>query len=222
MRAALDRVDVVCEREHRLLVGGVPLHRDLDRAFVALALEGDDLFLDRLLVAVQVCNEVDDPAVVLELRAVPLASLVDERDLQPAGEEGGVTHPLLERGEVEVQRLEHVGVGKERDRGASLLRRLALLEVVQRLAALVGLDPVEAVALDIDVESLRQCVHDRHADAVKTPGDLVAAPISKLAARVQHGEYDLDRRTLLLGHHRDRDPAPVIGNRHRAVGVDRD
>ena len=32
VRAALDRVDVVGEREHRLLVRGVPLHRHLDRS----------------------------------------------------------------------------------------------------------------------------------------------------------------------------------------------
>ena len=43
VRAALVRVDVVGEREDRLLVGGVPLHRDLDGALVALALEEDDL-----------------------------------------------------------------------------------------------------------------------------------------------------------------------------------
>ena len=47
VRAALVRVDVVGEREDRLLVGGVPLHRDLDGALVALALEEDDLLLDR-------------------------------------------------------------------------------------------------------------------------------------------------------------------------------
>ncbi len=42
VRAALERVDVVREREHRLLVGGVPLHRDLDRALLALARKRDD------------------------------------------------------------------------------------------------------------------------------------------------------------------------------------
>ena len=44
VRAALVRVDVVREREHRLLVGAVPLQRDLDGAvLVVLALEVDDL-----------------------------------------------------------------------------------------------------------------------------------------------------------------------------------
>src|SRR5207302_8746366 len=149
MAAALDRVDVVGERKHRLLIGGVPLHRDLERALLALALERDDLLLDRLLVAVQVRHEVDDPALVAELRAVPLAALVDDRDLQATREEGGVTHPLLERREVELERLEHVGVREKGDGGPGLIRRLALAQVVKWLAALVGLGPVKAVALDV-------------------------------------------------------------------------
>ena len=53
VRAALVRVDVVREREDGLLVGGVPLQRDLDRALVGLAGEEDDLLLDRVLVLVQ-------------------------------------------------------------------------------------------------------------------------------------------------------------------------
>ena len=72
VRAALVRVDVVGEREDRLLVGGVPLHRDLDGALVALALEVDDLLADRLLVLVEVADEVLDAALVVELgRARP-------------------------------------------------------------------------------------------------------------------------------------------------------
>ena len=44
VRAALVRVDVVGEGEDRLLVGGVPLHRDLDGALgLVLLLEVDDL-----------------------------------------------------------------------------------------------------------------------------------------------------------------------------------
>ena len=67
VRAALVRVDVVGEREDRLLVGGVPLHRDLDGALVALRLEEDDLLLDRVLVLVEVGDEVLDAALVVEL-----------------------------------------------------------------------------------------------------------------------------------------------------------
>ena len=189
---------------------------------VALALERDDLAGDRLLVAVEVLDEVDDPALVVELGLVPLAALVDQRDPQAAGQERRVAHALLERGEVEIERLEHVRVGQERDRGPGLLGRLALLQVAQRLAALVGLRPDEPVAANLDVEALGQRVDDRYADAVQAAGDLVAAALAELAAGVQHGEHDLDRRPLLLLHDRHRDAAAVVAHRDRVVRMDRD
>ena len=99
---------------------------------------------------------------------------------------------------------------------------LALLEVAQRLAALVGLSPGVAVAADLDVEALGERVDDRHADAVQSAGDLVAAALAELPAGVQDGQHDLDRGPALLLHDRHRDPPPVVDDRHRVVGVDRD
>ena len=133
-------------------------------------------------------------------------------DVQAAGEERGVAHPLLERREVEHRRLEDVGVGQEGDRRAGLLGRLAALEGAERGAALIGLAPDVAVAADLDVEPLREGVDDRDADAVQAAGDLVAAALAELAAGVQDGEHDLDRRLLLLLHRRHRDAAAVVGH----------
>ena len=65
--AALDRVDVVGEREDGLLVGDVPLHRHLDLAGVGLALEVGDVPVDGVLRVVDVGDEVLDPALVVEL-----------------------------------------------------------------------------------------------------------------------------------------------------------
>ena len=123
VRAALVRVDVVGERVDGLLVGAVPLHRDLDGALVALALEEDDLLLDRVLVLVEVADEVLDAALVLELDAAAPAALVGERDPQAARQERRLAQALLEDREVEVERLEDLGVGQEGDGGARLLRR---------------------------------------------------------------------------------------------------
>ena len=124
VRAALVRVDVVREREHRLLIGAVPLHRDLDRALVALALEEDDLLLDRVLVLVDVADEILDPALVVELLGLrALAALVGDRDPQAAGQERRLAQALLERRVLEGQRLEDVGVRAEVDRRAGLRRR---------------------------------------------------------------------------------------------------
>ena len=68
-------------------------------------------------------DEVLDPALVLEGDAVGLAALVDQLDLQAAGEEGGLAQPLGERLEVELDLLEDLEVGQEGQRGAGLLGR---------------------------------------------------------------------------------------------------
>src|SRR4051812_1412832 len=222
MRAALVRVDVVREREDGLLVGGVPLERHLDRALGALALEEHDLLLNRVLALVEVANEVLDAALVLELDAIAAAALVGERDLQAAREEGGLAQALLEDREVEVERLEDVGVRQERDRRAGRLRGLALLQVVARRAAVVLLRPGEPVAPDLDLDGLAQSVYDGDPDAVQAAGHLVAAAVTELAAGVKDGQDDLDRGPALLLHRRDWDAATVVDDRDGVVGVDRD
>ena len=216
------RVDVVREREHRLLIGAVPLHRDLDRALIALALEEDDLLLDRVLVLVDVADEILDPALVVELLGLrALAALVGDRDPQAARQERRLAQALLERGVLEGQRLEDVGVRAEVDRRAGLGRRVALLHRPLRHAAHVGLLPLEAVALDGHVELVRERVDDRDADAVQAAGDLVAAALAELAAGVQDREHDLEGGLALLLHLRDGDAAAVVDDGHRVVRVDR-
>ena len=69
MGAALVGVDGVGEGVHRLRISAVPLHRDFDLVAGALAVEVDDALLDRALGAVDVLDEVDQAAGVVE-RAV--------------------------------------------------------------------------------------------------------------------------------------------------------
>src|SRR3954466_12856559 len=222
VRAALVCVDVVGEGEDGLLVGGVPLQRDLDRALVALAVEEDDLLVDRVLALVEVADEVLDAALVPELDAVAAAALVRQRDPQAARQERRLAQALLEDREVERERLEDVVVRQEGDRRAGLVGGLALLQVVARDPAVVLLDPDVAVAADLGAHRLAQRVDDRHADAVQAAGDLVAAAVAELAAGVQHGHHDLDGRAALLLHDRDRDAAAVVDDRDGVVRVDRD
>ncbi|GAA3054311.1 hypothetical protein GCM10020000_40500 [Streptomyces olivoverticillatus] len=85
---------------------------------------------------------------------------------------------------------------------------------------LVVLGPAEAVALDLDSDARRQGVDDRNADAVQTAGDGVAAA-AELAARVQHGEHDLDGWLPLGGDDVHGDAAAVVDDAHAAVGQDR-
>ena len=110
--------------------------------------------------------------------------------------------------------------GRAGDPVAGQLR--ALLQLVLGRPARVLLRPVVAVAADLHEQALGQRVDDRHADAVQAAGDLVAAAVAELAAGVQHGEHDLDRRAALLLVHRDGDPAAVVDDGDRVVGVDRD
>src|SRR5262249_23003144 len=84
MRAALGRVDVVGERDHGLDVGAVPLHGDLDLAVLALAIEVDDVLMDRILRLVDVGHEIANAALVVELLGLPACPLVSKDDAQAA------------------------------------------------------------------------------------------------------------------------------------------
>ncbi len=218
MGAALVGVDVVGEAEGGLLVGGVPLQSDLDLAILGLALEVDDLPVQRVLRLVQVLDEVRDAALVEELDLAALGALVDQLDLQPARQKGGLAQPLGEDVEVEVDFLEDLGIGPEGDRRAGALHRPALLELGGRLASRVGLGPDGPVPPDLEVELLGERVDDRDADAVQAARDLVTPAVAELAAGVQGRQHDLGRGPVLgLLHLLDRDPAAVID--HRAAVV---
>ena len=69
-----------------------------------------------------------------------------------------------------------------------------------------------AVAAHLDPAPLGERVDDRGADAVQTAGDLVAAA-AELAAGVQDGHDDFQRRLVHLGVHVDRDAAAVVDAR---------
>ena len=100
VRAAFVRVDVVRERVDRLGVAVVPLQRDLGVDAVLLAAHVDRLLVDRRLVLVQVRDERDDAALVVELVALAVA-LVVERDEDAAVQERELAQPLRERVEAE-------------------------------------------------------------------------------------------------------------------------
>src|SRR5690606_306170 len=73
------------------------------------------------------------------------------------------------------------------------------------------------VAVDLDVQPLRERVDDRGADAVQTTGGRVGAA-AELAARVQLGEDDLDAGQP-CGGVVDRDAARDVADLDRGVGV---
>ena len=150
------------------------------------------------------------------------AALVDQLDLQAAGEERRLAQPLGQGLEVELDLFEDLEVGEEGDLGAVLLGRGALGQLRHRFAALVVLRPDVAVAADLQVQALGKGVDDGDADAVQAAGDLVAAPVPELAAGVEDGQHDLGRRFALLGHRLDRDAAAVVLDRAAVVRVEDD
>ena len=219
VRAAFVRVDVVREGVDRLGVAVVPLQRDLGVDAVLLAAHVDRLLVDRRLVLVQVRDERDDAAFVVELVALAVA-LVVERDENAAVQERELAQALRQDVEAEDRRLENLRVGLEGDLRAAPLRRAGDFERGRRRAALVGLLVDLAVAPDFEVERLRQRVDDRDADAVQTAGHLVAVVV-ELAAGVQHGQHDFGGR-LAARVQVDRNAAAVVDDGDRAVDVNRD
>ena len=84
----------------------------------------------------------------------------------------------------------------------------------------------ERLAIDLTVavhfgnEQFRKSVDARHADAVQAARHLVASLV-ELTARMQHGQYDLQRRFTLLLVIIGRYTAAVVPNGDRTVFVDR-
>ena len=121
-------VDVVGEGVDRLGVAVVPLQGDLDVDAVLLAVHVNRLVVDDRLVLVQVADEGVDAAFVQELVALAAVALVVDRDRHAAVEERELAQALRERVEAELDGLEDLRVGPERDLRAALLRRAGDLE----------------------------------------------------------------------------------------------
>ena len=166
-------------------------------------------------------HERDDAALEVEGH-LPIGALVDQGQLQTAGQVGRLAEPLDELVEVVVEPVgEDLRVGQERGRRAVVVGRGGAdrLDRAGRHAAAVLL-PVElAVAPHLDPAPLREGVHDRGAHAVQTAGDFVAAA-AELAAGVEDRHDHFQRRLVLLGVLVDRDTAAVVGDGHHAVGAD--
>src|SRR5262249_43193435 len=90
------------------------------------------------------------------------------------------------------------------------------------LAALVALRPDRAVAPDLEVEPLRERVHDRDADTVQPARDLVSPTVAELPAGVQRGEDDLSRGLADLRMPFHGDAAAVVDDGAAVVGVQGD
>jgi hypothetical protein len=144
-------------------------------------------------------------------------------DLDPAEEIGlGAAHAIEPR-RLEMRLLaEDLRVGVEFHRGAAAVDGAGILQLPLRRAALVVLHEELLVARDLDDEIVGERVHHREADAVQPARGLVDLA-AELAARMQRGEDDFQRRlVLVLGMRVDRDAAAVVADRHVHIGAELD
>ena len=181
--------------------------------------------MHRVLVLVEVGDEVLDAALVLELGGMTLGTLVNDRDFQAAHEEGRSRRrsSSVWKSKSSDSKMSASGRNVTVVTGAGALRQLlALLQRGLRRTARVLLAPDVAVAADLHTQLLGERVDDRDPDPVQASGDLVAAALTELAARVQDGQDHFHRRLALLLHRRDGDAAAVVEDGHGVVGVDRD
>src|ERR1700693_723127 len=216
MHAAFDRVDVVRERKYCLAVTVGPLHRRFNGDAFALAVGRDDR-MDRILFVVEMLDEGNDAALVHEDAFFDrIDAFVAQRDLEAAIEKSQFAQAFLQDVPMEVERFEDAAIGEEPLQRSGPFGLSDRLELLDRLPTLELDLPDLSIAFYASDHSLGKGVDDRDADPVQATRDFVAA-FTELAARVQHRHHDLDGRHSLLRHHVDRDAAPVVFDRARAV-----
>ena len=164
-------------------------------------------------------DEGADAAFVLEY-VVAFGALLDQFDLDAGIQERQFAQALGQDVVVEFGLGEYRAARQEAHGRAAQRRGADAAQRILRLAEMVFLLVLAAVAIDRQRQQVRQRVDDRDADAVQAAGNLVRVVV-ELAAGVQHGHDDFGRRTALLRLHVDRNAAAVVDDADRAVGVDR-
>ena len=223
MRAAVALRDVVGEAEHGLVIAVVPGHRAFDRDAVALGLDHDRRRNQRVLVAVEIFDELLDAALVAHLLALlDRVAHVGQHDGDAGVEERELAQPVLQRGEIELGHGEGLLRGQERHLGAALVAGVAGdRERSDRIAVAELHGVFLAVAPDRQLEPGRQRVDHRDADAVQAAGHLVGVLV-EFSAGVELGHDDLGRRDAFALVDAGRDAAAVVAHGARAVGIERD
>ncbi len=220
--AALVGVDVVGEAEHRLGVTTRPLHGHLDLGLVGDVLEEGDLAVDRLPLGVEMLDEVDEAARVLE------GNLFDGSSPRRSWMRNST--PLL-RNAISRTRLwitlmsnsvvssKMSGSGQNRNVLPVRFAGLPFFSFAVGAPYCERLAPLEAVTGDLDVEPGRQGVDHRDADTMQTTRHRVGA-LLELASCMEHGEHRRQRGELRLLVPVDGHATPVVLDFRRAVLVE--
>ncbi|MNI43326.1 hypothetical protein D3C73_976520 [compost metagenome] len=172
-------------------------------------------------------HEAADAALVMEVVAAAITTLVHQHDLDAGVEEGQFAQATGQDVVVEFHVVvESLYRGPEAQGGAALGAGPDLLQRVQCRAVGVFLLVVETALVDIQDQLLRQRVDHADAHAMQAAGNLVAVVV-ELAACVQDRHHDFGCRHVaveLFAHLlvlARRNAATVVGHSDRAVGMDR-
>ena len=152
---------------------------------------------------------------------LPARALVLEVDGGLLVEERLVAEPVLQGRVIELDGLEHLPVGPERDLGPVAVGVADDLDRPVRHPDAVGLPPDLVLPVDGGHEPLRQGVDDGDSDSVESSRDLVAVLV-ELTPRVEVGQTHLQRRLALLVVDPRGDAPSVVHDGDGAVLVDRD
>ncbi len=190
---------------------------------VLLTDQANHIGVQRVAGAVEVLDEFDQPAFVLEVAAFAVP-LVMEFDVDAAVEKREFLQTLVQHVEAVLGDAEDLVVGLEGRLGARLLGCATLQDGTRGHTSLVLLGPGEAIATDFGLGPLAQEVHDGHADTVQTTGRLVGSFL-ELAAELEDRHHALERadvaveffgQLFVLG---DRNASTIVLDRDAAVGV---
>ena len=203
--------------EDVLLVAVVVLKGDVDLVAVPFLAYSDGV-MDGVFVLVQILDELDDAALVLENGGFALA-LVMQLDAHVAVQEGQLAEAVGDVVEIELRRVEDLVVRLEGDGRPVLLRLPPDLEVARGYALLVTLVVDLSVPAHLHDEPFGQGVDHRHAHAVQAPRYLVGLVI-EFPAGVEHGHDDFHGRPVLGGVRLDRYAAAVVDHGDPSVFLD--
>src|SRR3974390_1283245 len=220
MRAAIDRVDGVGERQHVFTVGVVVLESDLDFDVALLTFHVDRRIMQGGLAAIQMLDEFRDAAGEAELRGF-FRALIREGDLQAFVEESVFAKARSQNVVAEADFFKNGSVRMKSHLRSGLARFPGLAQLRGRLALFIALLPNSAITLNFELEPVRKRVYHGNADAVQSARYLVGLAV-KLTSGVQNGHDDFRRRTLLGGVHVDRNAAAVVDDGNGVVGMNRD
>ena len=229
MRAAVDGVDVVRKTEHTFGVSVVVLDADFHGDAIALVFHVDRFFMQHLLAAVQMLDELRDAAGVLEFGDLGFARfgvgvpLVGQRDDEALVQERQLAQARRQGVKVVFGCRKNGTVGEEVNLGAALLRRSSFLQLGGGVAFGVTLFPGKSIAPDFQIKFFAQRIHAGNADTVQSARDFVRRRI-ELTSGVQRGQYNLRGWNLFafVLHHIHWDTATVVDHRHRVIDVDGD